>query len=67
MFLNTIKIQNQHLIKVMVKKWINLIDLKTCNNLWTFLVNSPRVEEKKQAGIPSLLMCVALGLGDKSS
>ena len=51
MFLNTMKIQNQHLIKVMVKKWIDLNDLKTCNNLWTFLVNSPRVEQKKQEGI----------------
>ena len=55
MFLNAIRIQNQHLIKVIVKKWTNLNDLKSCNNLWTFLVNSPRVEQKKQEGIPSLL------------
>ena len=55
MLFNAMKIQNQHLIKVMVKKWIHLNDLKTCNNLWTFLVNSPRVEQKKQEGIPSLL------------
>ena len=52
MSLNAIKIQNQHLIMVMVKKWINSNDSKTCNNLWTFLVNSPRVEEKKREGIP---------------
>ena len=52
MFLNAIKIENQHLIKVMFKKWIHLNDLKTYNNLWTFQVNSPRVEEKKREGIP---------------
>ena len=28
MFLNTMKIQNQHLIKDMVKKWINSNDFK---------------------------------------
>ena len=53
------KIKNQHQGH---GQKMDLMDLKTCNNLWTFLVYSPRVEQKKQGGIrpgiPSLLMCV---------